>query len=344
MIDLKKIIPDYRNSVDLLFFSNRLDTDLLKYKKYILADEKQLDYLLLSFTKSTHIFWENGNELWNHRLHTLFSLNIKKINKLISQTIEENMFTLIKVKQNIDPINDVEYLQFIQYCKVKHKRKDSLSHIQEYLINLSNQIKASKIVDIIHNFIPYIFKDIESFTNLIINKISESSIHLKVLKELEKQGISYNKDNLINLCNKLILEKPFFSKNRNAIFKLLEEDFILQNIKQNYSAIYKKKIIDLFNECEYGEIEFNHLTNIKNIIKLDETLINDIQIIYADKLYSKQKRHFKYAADRLVKFLKKIPQANARKILSYLSSKNKMSDVKYIIKSFPELNKLSAFV
>jgi hypothetical protein len=42
--------------------------------------------------------------------------------------------------------------------------------------------------------------------------------------------------------------------------------------------------------------------------------------------------------------MKTFPQISPKKILAYLSSQNKMTDIKYMLLAFPNLRKLAAFV
>lgn len=343
-IDLQKLNPDFRNAIDLFFFSNRIDIDLSAFKGIIASSDLHLFYLLNSFSKSIEVFWIDAENIWYNKFQALYNLNNKTISKYISSTIEKNMFALLKNKQNINLNYDNEYIQFIQLCKIKQQRKHDLTNIKQQLTDLPNYIKIDKTIEIINNFIPYVFKDIKEFIDIIINRITYSIKNLDLLKQLDFYGITYDKSMLVSLSKSLLLDRTIYYKNIDVIFALLNEDFILQEIKKQYSNSYKNRIIEIFREADYQQIDDKHLTNIKNIIKLDPELINDIQIIYADKLYARNTGHIKSNADKLIRLLKNIPESNAKKMLSYLSTKHKLSDIKYMMESFPELQKLSVFV
>jgi hypothetical protein len=164
-----------------------------------------------------------------------------------------------------------------------------------------------------------------------------------MLKALEKAGVKYNKDWLINLAISLMVEKGS-DKNRRLFFALISDQEILSGVKEKYSPYYKSKLTALLNSCDYSLLENNHLTNIKNILKLDDSLANHICTTYVNKLYSRQFSHKKSNADRLLRLTREVPEISARMVLSYLSSKHKMNDVKYMIDHFPEVKNLSAFL
>lgn len=343
-ISLDKINPEFRNAVDLFFFSNRTDIDLSNFKNLIFSSKEHLSYLLIGFSRAVDIFFLESDIVWYHKLQKLYALNNKNICKHISSTIDNNFLTLLKKKSNIDVNYDNEYVQFIQLCKVKFGKNHDLSDIKLKLSELPNYVSLPKVIEIVNYLIPYVYRTMEDFTSIIIAKITTSTKNLDLLLYLDSQGIKYDKKILISLAENLLFERALLSRNILAFFSLLNQDFILSHLKTVYSPAAKERIIEIFKEADYRDIDGNHLTNIKNIIKLDPELINDVQIIYADKLYARDTGHVRANADKLIRLLQIIPESSAKKILSYLSSKNKISDIKYIVKSFPNLQKLSMFI
>jgi hypothetical protein len=71
---------------------------------------------------------------------------------------------------------------------------------------------------------------------------------------------------------------------------------------------------------------------------------DELAVMYADELYSRGSGHKRANADRLIRLLKTVPQVSQKRMLVYLSSNNRMGDIKYILSAFPELKKLAAFV
>ncbi len=344
-IQLDKLHPRFRQLTDLLFFSDRQDIQISEYK-YLLKSRyiEHFAYLYNRFTRCTDIFWENGEQFWFHRLNFLLSLNDKKINESIEEHLTKRMSNLVRSKCKINLLFDIEYLQFLQLCKVKKFREEDLSHIKKYLTEFTSYVQTEKLIDIINTFIPAVFENFAEYTDIISRKIIQSSKNLEFLQALKYSNITFDKLSLFKLATDILIERAPNVKNRRAFLALINDLEILNNLKQGYQPWYRDKIINLLKECDYREIEENHLINIKNLIQLDETLADDISIIYVCKLFKRKTNHKRANADRILKLLKICPQISPKKILAFLSSQNKISDIKYILNDFPTLKKLAAFV
>lgn len=345
MSKLDKVNSKFREQVDLLFFSDRMDLDLSNFKSLLKENyDAHFTYVWDRFKKSSEIAWEIGSEFWNNRLSFLFSLNEKTISKYIEEYLEKRMFALIRSKHELNIKYDIEYLQFLELCKIKHYKKETLLSVKNYLTEMPAYIKLDKLINIVNAFIPYVFSDIDEFTQILIKKIIVSSRNFDLLMELESQGVKFNKKPIVQLAKDILNEKKATIKHRRAFFTLINNQYILFNLKKEYSSYHKENLIYLIESCDYEIIEEFHLRNIINVIKLDPTITDDVATIYADKLYARNAGHKRSNADRLIKLLKRVPEISPKRILVYLSSNNKMSDIKYILESFPELKKLSAFV
>ena len=342
--NLEKIEPKFRNLTDLLFFSDRMDLCLTDYK-FLFKENHAINraYLWDRFQKSSEIFWENGSQFWMNRLSFLFSLNDDSFNKELSSYLEKRMFSLIKLKHKPDIRFDIEFQQFLEYCKVKQQRKESLFAVKEHLIGLPSHVSSEKLVSIIDHFIPLFFKDISEYTDHIAKKIPQSARNFEVLQELERLGLLFNKQSIMLLARDLLLERTFNDKNRRALFSLITDDSIKTFLK-GIQIPFKERIISLLNASDYREIEDRHLGNIKNLLDLEPSLSDDLASIYAEKLYARSSGHKKANVDRLIRLLKNFPQIQPKKVLAFLSSNNKMTDIKYMLSAFPELRKLAAFV
>jgi hypothetical protein len=344
-INLIKINPKFRQLVDLLLFSDRMDLDLSEFKSFLKENyDINFEYVWDRFIKSSEIFWENGEQFWSHRLSFLLGLNERNLSKSIEEHLEKRMFNLIRVKEEANILYDIEYLQFLEYCKIKSARQESLISIKNYLTELPAHIKFDKLINIISSFVPIVFADINEYAEAITKKITQSARSFDLLIALEKHGVSFDKQPIVKLAREIIVERARNEKNCRAFFTILNNTEIRTKLKQEYKPSYRKKLLDLLDCCDYHMIEEHHLCNIKNLIELDNTIADELSIIYADKLYHRNTGHKKANADKLIRLLKTIPQIVPKKILAYLSSHNKMSDIKYILSAFPELRKLAAFV
>jgi hypothetical protein len=342
---LENINPKFRNLIDLLFFSNRMNLDLSEIKSLMKDNHNNhIDYLWDRFQKSSQIFWEDGQSFWQHRLSFIFDLNEKSLTKDVESYIEKRMHSLVHTKREPSVKHDVEFQQYLQYCKIKHSRKETLLPVKEYLLEISSTVRAAVLIKVVSVFIPFVFKDMNEYTDLVSKKITQSSRNFDLLRELEKEGVVFNKQPVFQLAKDLLLDRVLNDKNRRAFFRLLADPNILEKLKDIYKPAYKTRLLNLLEASEYQEIEGNHLNNVKNLLELDPTLGEELANIYADKLYQRRTGHKKANADKLIRLIRAFPQVQPKKVLAYLSSNNRMSDIKYILSAFPELKKLAAFV
>ena len=344
-IQLDKIKPDFRYLADLLCFSNRMDIDLSNFNALLQANKQEhINYLTDRLAKCFEIAWENGDEFWNHRLSFLFSLNDRFISRYLERNIERRMIVLTKSKKDIHPKYDLAYAQFLAYCNVRNLRKDNLTKLKQFFIELSSQVKITKLIGIIYNLVPILFKSIDEYAETISRNIIHDSNNFNILQELDRQEIIFDKSPIIQLAKEILLEKPRGDKNIRAFFAIINNAYCLKQLRLQYRLDNRKVLLEFLSNCSYQILEEHHMRNIRNILMLDSVVADSLAIIYAEKLYSRKSGHKKANADRLIRLMKTFPQISHKKILAYLSSQNKMSDIKYILVEFPALRKLAAFV
>lgn len=344
-VQLDKINPKFRQLVDLLLFSDRMDLDLSDFK-VLLKDNYSVhfDYLWDRFKRASTIYWEEGEKFWFSRISFLHSVNDKSLTKYLEDHFQKRMVNLVRSKHNVDIKYDIEFLQFLEYSKVKQSRQESLVHFKQYLTDIPSHLNAEKIIKIVNHFIPIVFSDIDEYVGIIAKKITQSARHYDLLLALEQQGILFDKGPIIKLALELITDRAHNEKNRRAFFAVLNDGYVRKGLKNIYSNIHRDKLLEFLEDCDYQVIEEHHLRNIKNLINLDSTIADDLAVMYADKLYQRNTGHKKANADRLIRLMKVVSEIAPKKILAYLSSNNKISDIKYVLSAFPELRKLAAFV
>lgn len=342
---LDKINPRFRQLTDLFLFSDRKDLNLTEFHKLLHSNySDHFNYLLEKFRKSTDIFWEEGADFWYSRLSFLLALNDKLITKNIEAHLEKRVVQLIRFKYEISVDYDIEYMQYLQFCRVKFARNENLNFIKNFLIDLPPHVKFEKLICLVKTFIPIVFKDLEDYAQHIIRKITQSSNHFLVLLALEQYGVVIDKKPIIDLALQIIVDRSSSEKNRRTLFTILSDKSLLNLLQDRYKKEYKSQLLGLINECDYREIEEHHLKNIKNLIELDSSIADELAVIYADKLFSRNTGHKRANADRLIRLINQVPQISSKKILAHLSCRNKMSDIKHILSAFPDLKKLAAFV
>lgn len=336
--------PKFRNLTDLLFYSDRMDLDLSDYKSLYKENRKDHStYILNVFKRSVDIFWEDNYSFWFSRLEFFFSLNEKHLSEEFASFLEKRVFNLFKFKLEINPKYDIEFQQFLAYCKIKLQRNEELNYVKDQLLSLPSSTSAERLMQIIPHFVPLFFKDINEYTDHLVKKIPQSARNFELLRELEGLGLHFNKQPVISLAKDLLLDRVYNDKNRRALFSLLHDNIILSSLKEIQVPL-NARLVGLLNACDYKEIEDRHFSNIKHLLYLDSSLMDDIANIYATKLYARGGGHKKANADRLIRLIKVFPQISPKKVLAFLSSNNKMIDIKYMLNAFPELRRLAAFV
>jgi len=347
MLGIEKLNPKFRHLTDLLFFTDRTDIDFSSYK-LLLKDkenaEAHLVYLIDRFEKASTIFWEDGPKFWAHRLNILFSLDEKGLIQNISHTIENKLHNLLRHKSRVSIKYDIEFQQFLEYCKLKNSRGESLQSVKDYLLSLSSHTDIDSLIPLMNHFIPLLFKDMSEYVDVLLKKITQSARNFDLLCQLEQKGVVFNKQPLFQLAEDLLLTRALNDKNRRALFSMMNDVHVMSHLKKQYSAVDRPRLLDFIEACDFQDIEHNHLENVKNILQIDDSVGDDLAIIYADKLFARRTGHRKANADRLVRLLRTFSRIQPKKVLAYLSSNNKMTDIKYVLSAFPDLKKLAAFV
>lgn len=344
-VQLDRIGPKFRQLTDLLCFSDKLDLDLSEYK-YLLKENfsDHYDYLWDRLIMAFDIFWENGEEFWSNRFNFLFDLNEKTLIKNVEELLERRMFQLVREKNHIDIRHDTEYLQFVEFCKAKHLRNESLSNIKEYLIDLPSQTNFDKLVNVVNSFIPFIFTNMEDYAEHLGRKIIHSVSNFDFLLALEERGFPVDRQAIAEIADELIVGRSHNEKNCGAFLYLINDKGVRDILKNKYHTSYKNKLLSLIDCATFRTLEVCQFENIKNLLDLDISLADDLISLYAKKIYDRHSRHKMANADKLIRLVKTCPEVSSRRIIAFLSINNKVPDIKYIVSAFPELKKLAAFV
>lgn len=340
-LDLSKVDSEFRVLVDLLFFTDRTDVNLLTFKDYI-KKHNNFKYFEDRFDKSTQIFW--SAEFWNHRIQSLLLLKNKRITKFIENKIEKNFLHLLSNSYKININNDVSFVQYIEFCKVKNKHNLSVHLLRQNFINICSYANIKKVLYIGDIVVPALFSSYEEYVKYLFLDIKFSNKNLKILHALRNRGIQVH-IHLMNEITILMLSNRLrTSKERRLLFDLIAFPGISDYLKANWNSDLKNGLMESIKITNFYELDQNHFETIKRIINIDSSLTEDLCIIYLDKLYSRYTTHKKANIDKINKFIKNFPQVSPKKILSWLSSTNKNYEIKLLFKEFPDLNKLALFV
>lgn len=340
--DLDKLNPKFRLLTDLLFFSEKNDVDLSEYKTLYKENYKlNYNYFQNRFEKTSEIFWDNI--FWSNKFKFILLLNDKKLLDYLESFLEKRMTTLLKTKSSPNIKYDIPYLQYLEYAKAKKEKNISTGTIKLFLTEIVSFVSYKNIISIIDPFIPDIFTSIDEYTRSLSKKIIHYPNNFSFLLKLREQGINFDKKPIVDLAKSILLKNVFLEKHRTIFLTMILDLDVLQEIKKEYSDEYRNGLLSLLEESAYYELDQYNWNICKNLIKLDPEIADQFAIIYAKSLYQNYGTA-KYNTNKLVKLIKNVPQISPKKILVWQSSNNKMEDIKFMIKAFPELKNLSAFI
>jgi hypothetical protein len=342
MFALDKVDPEFRILADKLFFTDRTDLDLSKFKDLFESREAHYSYLWDRFTRGVEIFWDET--FWANRLDILLSLESKRLETEIGNFLLIRFRRLIDTRYNPDPKLYTEFSQFVAWTQTKALRKEDVQPFREYFISLVHSMQVDRLTYIIGHFIPHLFQDLNEYLSLLGKRVSESARSFEVLRQLESQGVPIDKGPLFKLSSNLLFKRALNRPNRRSFFGLLDDASVIAHLKSEYKPENRSRLIDLIKMCDFKEIEEYHLRNVKNLLELDSSIADELLTSYADSLYARGTGYKGANAKRLVRLCKMFPVFAPKKVLVYLSTHSRMADIKYLISAFPDLKTLIPFV
>jgi hypothetical protein len=341
MIQLDKIDPQFRLLTDQLFFTDRTDLDISEFKNLI-NKEYHYDYLWDRFSRSSEIFWSES--FWVNRFELLLSLNLKRIETDIESLLLSKFRNLLMTQYNASPSYHNPYIQFIAWSKAKVSKKESIKSLKDLLLSMPHFTQASKILSVIKNFVPHLFTSEDEYIADLSIEVGQSARSFEIIKQLEGQGIKIDKAPLFKSVRNLLFKRAVNRPNRRSFFAMIDDPTIMAHLKSEYKPEHRDRLLALVKACEFKEIEEYHLRNVKNLLEIDVSIADELMTTYANSLYSRGTGYKKANVQRLIRLCKSHQQFSPKKVLVYLSSQNRMPDIKYLMKAFPDLKTLIPFV
>lgn len=342
MLALDKVDPQFRILADKLFFTDRTDLDVSEFKTLFESKEAHYGYLWDRFTRSAEIFWDEA--FWIHRLDLLLSLQSKRLESEVGSFLLSRFRRLIDIRVNPTPKIDSDFIQFVAWTKVRVTRKEDIMSIREFFIGLVHSMQVGKITGIIQHFTPHLFQTLNEYLELLGKRISESARSFEVLQQLEKQGIPIDRAPIFKLSKNLLLKRALNRPNRRSLFALMDDQPVRDHLKAEYKPEHRDRLIDFIQACDFKELEEYHLRNIKNLLEIDSSIVEELFNVYAEKLYARGYGYQGANVKRLIRLCKNLPVFSPKKVLVFLSSQGRMSDIKPLLAAFPELKTLIPFV
>lgn len=344
LLDLNKVDLNFRRLTDLLLFSDRKDIDFSEFKSLLKSNYNlHYDYFWNRFLKSSEISWEP--EFWNNRIDLLLSISDKNFSKKIEKHIEKRMLSLIKYKDKIDPKYDIEYLQFIEYCKVKRAKKKSFNKIKAYFGELPSYVNHKKIIELINSFIPIVFSSFSDYVELLCKNVSSSNSNVRFLLSAKKHNINFDDSFMVDLFFNLLKNNktPKNYKHKLIILSLLNDPSVKQKIKEKYNSTNRVNFLKIVKKYSHSDLDESFFKGFKNLLDLDGSILDDLTNHYASQVFYRPIVHKRANIDKICKLIKFVPEITPKRILSWLSTNNKTSEIKYFLSIYPELKKLAAF-
>ena len=342
MLLLDKIDPKFRLLTDQLFFTDRTDLETADLAVMLTKERENYLYLWDRFTRALEIYWDEA--FWVNRFELLLSLGHKKLVVEIGNILTSNFKKLLMYQYEANAVHHNSYIQFLAWAKAKSQKKESIIEIRDFLLGMPEYLQIAKLLSVVFDFIPTVFLTVDEYTEIVTKNISQSARNFDLLKQFEEQGMVIDKEPIFKMAHNLLLKRVPNKANRRSLFKLLGEPTVLAVLKAEYSVDHHVGLTNIIKNCDYKEIEAGHLHHIKNLLELDPTIVDDVMLAYAKSLYARGTGGKGVNIKRLIRLCKAYPQFLPKKILSYLSTNNLLSDVKLLVVAFPTLKTLVPFV
>lgn len=341
-MQLALVDPKFRKLVDQLFFTDRTDIDTSDFQRLFANKDIHFEYLLDRIKRSREIFWEES--FWIDRFEFLLTVNPRKIEQEIESILLSEFKQLLMRAHGISPTYNNVYLQLIAWTKAKNNKKLGVKSIEELLVGMLHFTPADQTLEVVENFIPHIFQNFSDYVAIISKNVPQSARNFQMMQELEQLGVMLDKDPMFKLGRDLLFKRALNRPNRRTLFNLFTDNSIMAHLKSQYKPEHKDRLIALIKSCDHKEIEEEHLRNIKNLLDLDATIADELLATYADKLYARGTGVQGANIKRLIRVCKTFPHFSPKKLLVWLSTNNRVSNIKFLIAAFPELKPLVPFV
>lgn len=341
-MQLELVDPKYRKLVDQLFFTDRTDIDVSQFQHLFANKDAHFDYLWDRIRRSREIFWDEA--FWINRFEFLLTINPRKIESNLEGVLLSEFKQLVMRTYGADPAYNNVYLQLIAWTKAKNNKKLGVKDIEDMLIGMLHFTSADQTLKVIPKFIPHIFQSFADYVAIISKNVPHSARNFQVMKELEALGVTLDKDPMLKLGRDLLFKRALNRPNRRTLFSLFTDQPIMDHLKEQYKPEHKDRLVALIKSCDHKEIEEEHLRNIKNLLDLDPTIADELLTTYAEKLYRRGTGDQGANIKRLIRACKTFPQFSPKKLLVWLSTNNKVSNIKFLVSAFPELKPLVPFV
>lgn len=343
MADLNNISPKFRNLVDLLFFSNKnIDVDVFKtlFKENYHVNFK---YLTDTFSKSKHIFWEDGHELWRSRFVAIFSLNDKNVSNYFENVIINDFLYTLRSKQKDDLCLKNEFFLFCQWCNVKRNDFSIVPSmdLNNCILLISIYMKKDLVTDVVKSFVPYTHSSYEEMGEFLTRNLKSYPLNILPISEFIGQGY-IKSDLLYNVVSNLLKTQNITKQSSTLFFTLLNNSDVKQHL---VSTDYEKSdFYDYFKYATNLDLEKGHFQLFKNVNDIDKEMVKELFSIYIHKVYERNTYKRNSNFNKIIKTLKTLDFLDPRIFLSFLIEYDLRKELSDLYNIYPDFGRIILYL
>jgi hypothetical protein len=340
-----RVDSSVKKQIDLLLFTDQENVNLQNFKKILRSNAPyNLRYFWDAFYRASNIF--NEPEFWERKFSIIHSLKYRKLFGKLENYLLNRLKFLLKSRKKPNIEKSIEYIQFLQLCKVKIKYKQNVKNIKMFLYSLPNCVNNEKLLLMTQSVFPDICKSATDYICQVLKIYKKFPNIFGFVDFLERKNIFVDKEEIIKIINDYFFGKnpPALMFRSSILLEIISNNIGLEIIKKIYNINNKNKIIVLIKNLSFSQLEGQYFIHIKNLLSIDDSLVDNIMEIYLEKLYTRTVYHKRANTDRIIKLNQLSPLINFKKVINWLSKNNRTSDAQYFMKKFPEFSRLAAFV
>jgi hypothetical protein len=274
--------------------------------------------------------------------------NNKNAKHFYFQRISYNIFSEFSEK-NISTFNAIKSML------KNDPGKQALNRVKSRIVNLTGSCKGSnlnKVFDMVNFFSPYLFKNMEDYIKYIFSISHRSTYGILAASRLVDEADQEIKTGAAFKFKNVVLKRAINHNNKKIVLFGLCQDWIFNSIKQNLNSQFVERLNAFLKKADFKDLDDNNFKLTKILIELNKAtgtydvdqFALDLQEFYLNKIYSRRTGQKVVNKKKMYGFLISIPGSSPRQALYQLSKMNKMKDIGFLIKKFPELSKLAMFV
>lgn len=237
--------------------------------------------------------------------------------------------------------------------KIK-KDKPLRSQIVTTMIGLLNNKRTTieRFFDLVDYLTPYLCKNRDEIVAYVFKQSHKNNAFFSASLKLRHLASDSDKETSYKKIEQVLLNRTNNSNNRKVVLSAMNNDWFVDGMKNTNDPRVIERLGQFLVKSELRDIELNNFAAVKQLQELEKTcnsgsldeIISKIQDRYIAYVYRRSYGHMRSNRRKLINFLETIQGASPKKALYALTKINNSSsksDVSFLIKKFPELEKLT---